>query len=403
MNFKFTKEEEDFRGEVRSFVKGIMENELNEWTGTPDGRPSNKKDWRLYRIYKQLLGEKGWLCINWPKKYGGLERQLVDQAIINEETAYLEAPFIGQEATYIGATIMTFGTDEQKSEYCLKIAKGLINTCQGFSEPDAGSDLASLKTKAVDKGDHFIIQGEKVFTSWANEADYCLLVARTDPELAKHKGLSLFFVDMKTPGISVHPYMCLPGIEFLTQTFWDNVTVPLKSLVGGVKNQGWGQITTCLNFERSMGGELGGGVVAVGQHRRQLDDLIKYAKECKIDGKVLADDPLFQRKVAELSVEFEVSRLFAYNVLHKRMKGESFAFEASAAKLFGSEFKQRMADVCLQFLGPFGQLQKGTKWAPLDGVKEYHYRVARTATIGGGTSEIQRYLIATRDCGLPRS
>jgi hypothetical protein len=151
-----------------------------------------------------------------------------------------------------------------------------------------------------------------------------------------------------------------------------------------------------------MGGELGGGVVAIGQHRRQLEDLIEYASKCRIDDKLMIEDSIFQRKTAELAVELEVNRLLAYNVLYKRSKGEPFAFEASAAKLFGSEFKQRLADVCLQFLGPFGQLQQGTKWAPFEGSKEYHYRVARTATIGGGTSEIQRYLIATRDCGLPR-
>jgi alkylation response protein AidB-like acyl-CoA dehydrogenase len=402
VKFRFTEQEEAFRREVSSFVQKTMGNELKDWKGTPDGRPACEEDWALYRIYKQILGQKGWLCISWPKEYGGLERPLVDQAIINEETAYLGAPFIGQEATFIGPTILACGTEGQKKEYCTKIAKGQINTCQGFSEPEAGSDLASVQTRAIDKGDHFHLQGEKVFTSWANRADYCLLIARTDASLPKHKGLSLFIVDMKTPGISIHPYMCLPGIEVLTHTYWDDVRVPKKNLLGGKLNQGWNQIVTCLNYERSMGGELGGGVVAVGQHKRQLDDITAYAKTFRIDGKSLAEDPIFQRKLAELTVEFEINRLLAYNVLYKRTKGEPFAFEASAAKLFGSEFKQRLADVCLQFLGPYGQLQRGTKWAPLGGKNEYHYRVAKTATIGGGTSEIQRYLIATRDCGLPR-
>lgn len=402
MDFTFTEKEKAFREEVRSFIQKVMKSELKEWAGTPDGRPSNKKDWQLYRVYKRLLGEKGWLCISWPKAYGGLERPLIEQAIINEETAYLEAPFIGQEATYIGQTIFRFGTEKQKKDFCLKIAKGLVNTCQGFSEPDAGSDLASLRTRAIDKGDHFIIQGEKVFTSWAHEADYCLLIARTDPDVKKHEGLSLFMIDMKSPGISVHPYMCLQGFEFLTHTYWDSVIVPAENLIGGKKNQAWDQIRICLDYERAMGGELGGGVVAVGQHQRQLDDLKVYAESCIIDGKPLIDDPIFQRKYAELVVKFEVSKLMSYNVFNKRRKGDKFAFEASVAKLFGSEFKQQLADVCSQFLGPFGQLKMESKWAPVNGNIEYHYRAARTATIGGGTSEIQRYLIATRDCGLPR-
>ena len=402
MNFKFTKEEEALKKEVATFIKTLMSTELKDWKGSPDGRPSCEEDWSLYRKYKQLLGKKGWLTMSWPKEYGGLERPITEQAILNEEIAYQRAPFVGQEATFIGPTILACGTEEQKKEYLLNISRGLINTCQGFSEPNAGTDLASVRTHAIENEDHFLINGEKVFTSWADKADYCLLVVRTDEKVAKHKGISLFIVDMKTPGISIHLYMCLHGFVVLTHTYWDDVRVPKKNLLGGEKNRGWEQISTCLNFERSVGGELGGGSVAVGQHRRQIDEMIEYANICEINGKLLVEDPIFQRKIAELMVEFEVSRLLTYNLIYKRWKGEPFEFEASIAKLFGSEFKQRLVDTSLQFLGPYGQLQNGSKWVQLDGSMEYHFRAARSATIGGGTSEIQRFLIATRDFKLPR-
>jgi alkylation response protein AidB-like acyl-CoA dehydrogenase len=402
LNFKFSEQEEAFRKEVASFIKDLMKTELKEWKGIPDGRPSCPEDWSLYRKYNCILGQKGWLTMSWPRKYGGLERPLVEQAIANEEIAYQRAPFVGQEATFIGPTILTFGTEQQKEEYLPKIAKGLIYTCQGFSEPNAGSDLASVQTRAIEEGDHFIINGNKIFTSWADKADYCLLLARTDPKLPKHKGLSLFIVDMKSPGITIHPFMCIHGLEVLTETFWDDVRVPVGNLLGGEKNQAWSQVATCLNIERSTAGVYGGGAVAVGQDRRILDDIVEYAKNFEINGKLLAEDPMFQHKVAELIVKFEVSRLLTYNVIYRRAKGEPFEFEASAAKVFGSEFKQLLADVCLQFLGPYGQLQRGSKWVPLDGALEYHFRTFRASTIGGGTSEIQRYLIATRDCRLPR-
>jgi alkylation response protein AidB-like acyl-CoA dehydrogenase len=390
MRFAFTEAQEQFRQEIRAFCAQEMTPEMIARLEA-QGEIANAHSPELYK----KMADRGWLGVQWPKEYGGEGKSQVEMAIFNEEAGYYQVPMTGYALTVnvVGNSFITFGTEEQKQEYLPRIARGEILFCQGFSEPGSGSDLASLQTQAVEDGDEYVIHGQKIFTTNAHLADYIFLLARTDANVPKHKGLSLFVVPMQAPGVAVRPLYTLGGGR-VNQTFFEAVRIPRKNLIGE-KNRGWYHATATLDFERSGAGR-------VGQARRILEGLIQYTKETTRHGHTLSKEPLIRQKLTQMAIELEVVRLIAYRVASMQSRGLIPNYEASMSKVYGSEYLKRLANVGMEIFGPYAPLQRGSKWAPLQGKMEALTRGAMGGTIAAGTSEIQRYIIAGRGLGLPR-
>ncbi|MFQ5924475.1 MAG: acyl-CoA dehydrogenase family protein [Dehalococcoidia bacterium] len=394
MDFRFTPEEEAFRKEVREF----LESEIPKDCPALEERTRIDESWPFLRQLSRKLGEKGWLAIAWPKEYGGQDRSVMEQLIFAEETCYRRVSVAGNTAvTIVGPVLMLYGSEEQKREYLPRIAKGEIDFCLCYSEPGAGSDLASLQCRAVEDGDDFVISGQKTFTSLAHLTEYAWLAARTDPDVPKHKGISLFIVDMKTPGITVRPLIDMLGRHRFNEVFFDEVRIP-KSCLVGERNRGWYHLATALDFERTPNLAFFPSAAI----RPILEDLVQFAKEVKRNGQPLAEDPVVRRKLAEMFIQYEVGRTLAYRVAYMLEKGLIPNYEASIVKLYSTELHQRVANMGMEILGLYGQLEAGSKWAQLRGSIEYDCLNSVSATIGAGTSEIQRRIIATRGLGLPR-
>jgi alkylation response protein AidB-like acyl-CoA dehydrogenase len=319
----------------------------------------------------------------------------MQQLVYNEEMSALRAPgFGGMGVAMVGPTLMLHGTDDQKQRFLGPIARGELGWCQGFSEPGSGSDLASLQTKAVVDGDDFVVNGQKIWTSGAHKADYCILLARTDQEAPKHKGISYFLMDMKSPGITITPLTNMLGSEAFNQVFLDNVRIPRANLVGEV-NRGWYVTTTTLDFERS-------GIQRVVFAETLLDDLIAYAK-IEREGRRLIDSDSVRHRMAELKIEFAVGRLLSYRIAWMQGRGLVPNSEASIGKLFSTELQSRFAVAALGMLGPGGVLSRGSPHVPADGRFSSYYLAAVSYTIAAGTSEVQRNIIAQRGLGMPRN
>jgi alkylation response protein AidB-like acyl-CoA dehydrogenase len=343
---------------------------------------------------RQKLAKRGWIAPAWPKEYGGASLSVMQQFIMNEEFAENRVPPVGgMGVSMVGPTLITHGNDEQKKEHLSRILSGETHWCQGFSEPGSGSDLASLQTRAVKDGDDYVINGQKIWTSGAHLANWMFMMARTDPDAPKHKGISYFLVDMKSPGIEVRPLTNLANQNMFNEVFFQDVRVPAKNIVGEL-NRGWYVGTTTLDFERSSIGS------AVGL-RLQLDELVKFAKEN--EGTGLSRTRYLQSIKAELAdryIESNVARMMSYRVVTMQAKGLIPNHEASMTKLFASELNQRIARTGIKVMGLYGQLYGDG--APLKGRYESTYMTSLASTIAGGTSEIQRNIIATRGLGLPR-
>jgi alkylation response protein AidB-like acyl-CoA dehydrogenase len=395
MEFRFSPEEEAFRQEVREFLR-------REWTEVQAGGGAESPlgygggtSIEVIKDFQRKLAQKGWLTLAWPKEYGGMGAGIWKQVIYMEEMAYHRAPHqLGVGPDRVGPTIILYGTEEQKREHLPRIASGEVIWCQGFSEPGAGSDLASLQTTAVPDGDYFVVNGQKIWTSLAHVADWMILLARTDPSAPKHKGISYFLVDMKTPGITVQPLHELTGRHTFNQVFFDNVRVPRKNLVGEL-NRGWYVAAATLDFERS-------GINRVMAGIRTFEDLVEYAREVQKDGRRLIDLPGVRHRLAELKIEFEVGRMLSYRVASLQAQGRIPNQEASMSKLYGSELQQRLARSAVEIMGLSGQLLPGSKWAPLAGRVAEYYLASVSTTVAAGTSEIMRNIIAIRGLGLPR-
>jgi alkylation response protein AidB-like acyl-CoA dehydrogenase len=295
---------------------------------------------------------------------------------------------------WVCPTIMLFGTEEQKKKYLPRAARGEITFCLGYSEPNAGSDLASLRTTAIEDGDDFVVNGQKVWTTIAHRANYCWLAARTNPDAPKHKGVSMFIVDMKSPGIDVRPLINILGFHSFNEVFFDSVRIPKENLVGE-KDKGWYQLAVALDFERS-------GVGLPARARVLVDTLIQFCKETKRDGKPLSEDPIIRKKLAQLAVDAEVLRLLCYRITWLQTNNRIPNYEASVTKVCSSELLERMADVGMRILGPYSQLDRGSKWSVFDGDILRLFLTAPSLGVGGGTSEIMRSIIAMRGLGLPR-
>ncbi len=390
MEFKFTAEDEEFRTELRAFMKTELP---DPWEGA--GRYPEDDDWDLNRVIRQKMAEKGWLTMHWPEEYGGQNASPVKSAIYNEEIAYMRAP--GRDifgVRMLGPTLMIHGSEEQKKTHLPSVAKGEIQWCQGYSEPESGSDLASLSTRAVRDGDELVINGAKVWTTMAHRADWIMLLTRTDPDAPKHRGISFVLVDMKSPGVSVRPIINMAGGHEFNQVTFDDVRVPRANVVGD-EDRGWYVAVTLLDFERS-------GIDYSASARRLLDDTKEFATETKRNGVPLIEIPWVRTLMADRYIDCEVARLMAYNVAYMQSQDLIPTKEASMSKVFGSETVQRVTEAALDILGMYGTLGREDKWAPLEGRVQENWMNAFAGTIAAGTSEIQRNIIAARGLGLPR-
>ena len=391
MDFKFSPEDEAFRQEVRQFLAQELP---ADWNQRHAGDDDDNDGWEFNRSFQKRLAKRGWLVVSWPKEYGGQEWSYFRQVVLNEEIAYHQAPKpdpIG--VRNVGAVMIHHGTPEQRQKHLPSVAAAEVHWCQLFSEPNAGSDLAALQTTAEDQGDYFLVNGGKVWSSFAHLSEWGILLARTNRDVPKHKGISYFLLDMKTPGITIKPLINIPGTHRFNQVYFDNVKVPKDCLVGE-KDRGWALGTATLNTERSSAGPAAGS-------RRMLEDLANFLRDRAREGKPVSAP--IRHRLAELEATTEVVRMLSYRVVTMQTRDQPFSHESSTAKLIASDLSQRIAQVAMQMMGDYGPLERGSKWAPLRGKAERIYLNTIASTIGGGTSEIQRNTIAMRGLGLPRA
>jgi alkylation response protein AidB-like acyl-CoA dehydrogenase len=380
MDFRLSTEQQAFQEEVTGFVQSGLPAGWNEDHESIDERMA------VEREVMRRLAARRWLALPWPKEYGGMGATPMEQLIFNEQMAYHRVPgYVNMGVAWVGPVVMLYGTDEQKRDYLGKIADGTDIWCTLYSEPGAGSDLASMQTRAVRDGDDYVINGQKIWTSFGHYADWGWLAARTDPDVPKHKGLSTFAIKMDTPGITVRPLVNMAGTHEFNEIFFEDVRIPTSQLVGE-ENRGWYHVAVGLDFERSSIG-------ATSNARRTVHDLVHYL------GRRRDARPEIRTRLADHAISVEVLRAMAYNIAAMQEGGLAPTREAQMAKLFGAELQQRVATTGLQVFGMEGQASKETSPA-----FDYQYTLLRSVanTIEGGTSEIQRGVIATRGLGLPR-
>jgi len=396
MDFRDTPEEAAFRQEVREFIAREAP-KLEDGAGI-DVVSGYAQVFVQSQGWFKKLGEKGWIAPAWPKEYGGAGMTSMQQFILNEEMALARAPrplhlIIG--VGMAGPTLIVHGTEEQKKYYLPRILSGEDIWCQGYSEPEAGSDLASLRTRAVRDGDDYVINGQKIWTSIAHLAKWMILLARTDPDAPKHKGITYFILDMKSPGVEVRPLINMAGGQEFNEVFFDNVRVPKTNIIGD-ENRGWYAAMSTLDFERSAIGS------AIGL-RQTVEDIIRYAREHTENGSsMLSLNPMLRYELVDRLLEAEVGQMLSYRIISLQAKGIVPNYEASIVKLYNMELNQRIARTGMNVLGSYGQLNRASKWAPLKGRLEHMYLRSVGSTIETGTSEIQRNIIATRGLNLPR-
>lgn len=389
MYLGYTEEQEALRKELRDYYARLLTPEVEEELAHSQGiGPA------MRRIVRQM-GEDGWLGIGWPKEWGGQGRSAIEQFVFFDESMRAGAPVPMLTINTVGPTIMNFGTEEQRAHFVPKILKGEIHFCIGYTEPGAGTDLASLRTTAVRDGDEYVINGQKIFTSLASDADYIWLAARTDPEAKKHKGISMFALPMDTPGISLAP-MSLLSSHDINQTFFDDVRIPASCLVGG-ENQGWGLITNQLNHERVT-------LCSSGVVERVLTDVQRWAQETRLaDGRRVIDQEWVRLNLARVRSRLEFLRLINWKVAWTATEGHLDVADASSIKVFGTEFYLEAFRLLFEVVGERGYLKDGSPESILRGRLERNYRSLLILTFGGGTNEIQRDLIAMFGLGFPRA
>ncbi len=395
MDLSFSPTEECFRQRVQKF----MRDNLPPGWGKGGGRPPGMSQVEFLKDWQRRLYHNGFLGMAWPKEYGGQGASQVEMAIFNEEVARFRAPgplnVLG--LSMAGPTIITHGTEEQKKRYLPEILSCEEIWCQGFSEPNAGSDLASLKTRAELKGDEFIVNGQKVWTTLGHIADMCMLLVRTDPDAPKHRGLSYLLVEMRTPGVTVKPLRQMTGEAEFNEMFFDDLHVPRENLLGPL-NEGWRVATTTLMNERGTSA-----LATVMRYRIVFDEIVDLARTTLHNGLPATQDPVIRQQLAQFYVDLEMMRFTAYRTFSKILKGGNLGPEGSISKLAWSELNQRMMDLVMSLEGPASQLMRGSPHAVEGGRWQHHFLRSRANTIEAGTSEIQRNIIAERVLGLPRA
>lgn len=390
MDVRFDAATEAFRHEVRTWLAANVPQE--PLPSDPEGA------FRHMRTWQKKMFDAGWAGIHWPTAYGGRGATLLEQAVFQQEMARAQAPPMANTLglMIVGPTLMVHGTEEQKKRYIPKILSAEEIWCQGFSEPNSGSDLASLQTRAVEDGDDFLVNGQKIWTSMAHHADMCILLTRTDPQAPKHQGISFLLVDMHSPGVTVKPLRQLTGGAEFNEVFFDNVRVPKQRLVGSL-NDGWRIAMTTLTHERgsaSFGTQV--------QMKRSLDDIIAMAKKVKRHGVPLSTDPVLRQKLAQAYIRVDIMRLNNYRSITNHLRGQPPGPEASLDKLYWSEMHKWMQEIGQEILGPLAQLTPESPYYPTSVNLQSSFLWSRAETIYSGTSEIQKNIIGERVLGLPR-
>jgi alkylation response protein AidB-like acyl-CoA dehydrogenase len=395
MNFEFSPEHEVFRKEFRAWLAANLPPELCLDDPADDRVASDRETFERRRAWQRQMHAAGWVGIAWPREYGGRGAGLIERVIWDEEYAAARAPVLpgAMGLNLIGPTVIHWGTDEQKARYLPAILSGEEVWCQGFSEPGAGSDLASLRTRAVDQGDHFLVNGQKVWTSGAHFAHWIILLARTNPEVPKHQGISCFLVPMNSPGIIVRPLVLLTGHRHFNEVFFGDVVVPKANLLGPL-NQGWKVSTTTLMHERHSAGAR--------NPLAQVARLVALARSLPLDGGTAWDNPLIRQRLAQLVIDCEAMKYTRFRNLTRMLRGEAPGPEGSILKLSGSELGVRVSDVAGELLGMHAIVNVPTDAVP-DAPRWFNRLLAaRQYTISAGTSEIQRNIIGERVLGLPK-
>jgi alkylation response protein AidB-like acyl-CoA dehydrogenase len=391
MDFRDSAAEATWRQEVRGFLDQALPSQLK---GPLDEALSNSRD-GVMGEWRRRVAAKGWIAPHWPQEYGGAGMSAKDQFILKEEFAEAEAPTVGGLGVMmIGPTLVVHGNEAQKQRFLPGILKGDTNWCQGYSEPGSGSDLASLQTRAVRDGDEYVINGQKIWTSGAQYADWMFMLARTDPEAPKHRGISMFLLDMKSPGLTVRPLVNQAGIANFNEVFFESVRVPAEQRVGE-ENRGWYVGATLLDFERSGVGD------AVGV-RKLLERLLHHVRDER-GALTLDTNPMVRLEFADRWIEAGVAKWLSYRVVSMQAAGQIPNHEASMTKLYLTELRQRIAALSMHLAGLRGMLSdRDSPHRVLGGRVGTDYLTSPSMTIAGGTSEIQRNVIATRGLGLPR-
>ncbi|MCC7413820.1 MAG: acyl-CoA dehydrogenase family protein [Gammaproteobacteria bacterium] len=390
MDFELTStpEERDFRRRLSEFLDRELTEEVRRQ------HPLDKGLGPEGRAFMRALGAGGWLGIGWPQEYGGSGGTLAQEIILSQEFARREAYIPNSVARLMaGPVILRHGSEQMRREFLPRIAAGEIEFGLGYTEPSAGSDLAAMRMRAVRDEDHFVISGQKIFNTQSHYADYHWLAARTDPDAVRHKAISLFVVDQRAPGITIGPIETLGG-ERTNTVFYDEVRVHESRLVGEV-NRGFYYMVEAIEHERLM-------LSQTIRLRGFIDRLIRYARETTRDGRALSERADVRRRLAQIEVEYEAAACFEKRALYLLRQNATLDCEGTVVKLVGSELRQRIAYAALDILGPWGRLEEGSKWAPLAGEAAQVSRAAVVETIGGGTSEVLRNVVAVRSLGLPR-
>jgi alkylation response protein AidB-like acyl-CoA dehydrogenase len=397
MDFTLTPEQQSFRDEVRSWLK---KNLPRDWTSRVQAASDVPREeaYDFLRQWQRKMYEAGFVGLTWPKESGGRGLTFMEEMILQEEMALAKAPPVLNilAVGMAGPTINAYGTEEQKKRYPPKMLSCEEIWCQGYSEPNSGSDLAALQTRAVKDGDSYVINGQKVWTSLAHIADWMMLLARTDPDAPKHKGITYFLLDMHAPGVTVKPLKQITGDAEFNEVYFDNVRIHESQILGGLNN-GWAVGLTTLMYERLA---LGFGLQV--RLRIALDGLVDLARRSSKNGTPATKDPVTRQKLAQLWIDTEVFKYTGARAITKLLKGELPGPEASTGKMMWVEGHQRLQEMAMELEGPYSQLTKGSRWAVENGLWQYGFLRSRANSIEGGTTEIQRNIIGERVLGLPK-
>lgn len=394
MDFTRTPQEQAFRSAIRAWLAGNLP---PGWTTDPSVRPTGMAERVAFaRNWQRRLHEGGWAGLSWPREFGGRDLSAEEQLWFSEEYVAADAPDaidIGVGPGLTGPTLIHHGTRWQKERFLGAILRGEEVWCQGFSEPGAGSDLAGLRTRGEVRGDEIVVNGQKVWTSYARFADWCILVVRTNPGAPKHKGLTFLLLDMRTPGITIRPLVEMTGVAWFNEVFFENVRVPRECVVGEI-DRGWDIAMTTLSVERV-------GTVPYQRLRSELEGVAEIARRFGGDAPAIAD-PVHRQRLAQLAIEVEALRLSAYRGVSSLMRRGRPGPEGSMLKLVWSELEQRIMDLAFELEGPYGALAEAAPQAIDAGRWQYALLWSRAASIYAGTSEVQRNIISQRVLGLPR-
>lgn len=392
MEFEFDEEQRQYQGTLRKFLEAELSSSVRKRYADPEDNSGYQV--KFVEEFRKKLARQGLIGVGWPEEAGGGGKDMVYDLIFYEEMDYNHAPHLSPAYTILPPALSMLGTEEQKKTFLPKIAAGEIDMFLGYSEPEAGSDLANLQCKAILDGDEFVVNGQKLFSSQANNADYAWMAVRTDQNVPKHKGISLMIIDMKSPGISIDSYKTMGGWWHFGVQF-ENVHVPRGNLFGEL-NKGWYHLMTALDFERASNGNPGHVV-------RLFDDLLDYCRETLRDGSPLVEDPRVRNVLSDLAADVRSAQLVSYWVASMHAKGMYPQHETSLASLHMRETARKISTAHMELLGPYAQLQRGSNQAPQDGSAEFYYRNDMFFSFAAGGSDITRNVIASRGLGLPRS